>query len=49
MKHLNQPLLIDTNLNRDEAYEWHFEAVVEVVKLKKELDIESPGKFVYTE
>ena len=24
MKHLNQPLLINTNLTRDEADEWYF-------------------------
>ena len=49
MKRLNQPLLIDTNITRDETDEWYFEAVVEVEKLKKEFDIESPGKFVYVE
>ena len=49
MKRLNQTLLINTNLTRDEAEEWYFEMLVEVEKLKKEFDIESPGKFVYAE
>ena len=49
MKRLNQPVLIETNLSRYEANEWYFEAVGEVLKLKKEFGIESSGKFVYTE
>ena len=49
MKCLNQPLLIDTKLKRDEANDWYFKAVVEVEKLKKEFDIASPGNFVYAE
>ena len=49
INHLNQPLLIGTNLTRDEAGEWYFEAVVEVEKLKKEFKIASPGNFVYDE
>jgi len=47
MKRLNQPLLIDINLTRDETDEWYFEAVVEVAKLKKEFEITTPEKFVY--
>ena len=49
IKRLNQTLLIETNLTRDEANEWYFETVVEVEKLKKEFDIASPGNFVYAE
>ena len=49
MKWLNHPLLIDTKLTRDDADEWYFEAVDEVAKLRKEFEIESPGKFVYAE
>ena len=49
IKRLKQPLLVDTNITRDEANEWYLEAVVEVGKLKKEFDIDSPGKFVYAE
>ena len=30
IKRLHQPLLIDTNITRDEADEWYFEWVVEV-------------------
>ena len=48
MKRLNQPLLIGTNLTRNEADMWYFKAVFEVEKLKKELDIESPGNFAYS-
>ena len=43
---LNQTLLIDTNLIRDETNEWYFEAVVEVTKLKKEFNIAPPGNVV---
>ena len=45
MKRLNHPILIDTNITRDDVDEWYFEAVVEVEKIKKEVDIESPGNF----
>ena len=34
MKRLNQPLLINVNITRNEANEWYLEAVVEVTKLK---------------
>ena len=47
MKRLNQTLLINTNLTRDEAYECYYEDVFEVEKLKKEFKIVSTGKFVY--
>ena len=46
---LNQNLLIDTYHIRYEDNEWYFTAVVEVEKLKKKSEIESPGKFVYSE
>ena len=49
MNCLNQPLLINTNIFRDEAYEWYFEALVEVDKLKKEFEIYFTGKYVYNE
>ena len=45
MKRLNQPLIINTKLTKDEADDWYFGEVVEVEKLKKELYIESPGIF----
>ena len=47
MNRLNHPLLVNTNLTRDESNEWYFEAVFEVAKLKKEFDIEYPGNLVY--
>ena len=46
---LNQTFLVNTNLARYEADEWYFEAEVEVEKLKKEFEIDSPGKLVYAE
>ena len=45
IKRLNQPLIIDTILARDEAYEWYFKAIVEVEKIKKEFGIASHGVF----
>ena len=47
MNRLNQILLIGTNLIWDEANNWYFEALVELEKLKKDINIESTGKFVY--
>ena len=47
MKRLNQTLLMNNNLTRDEADEWYSEAVVEVEKIKKEFKIASTGNFVY--
>ena len=49
MNRLNQILLIGTNLIWDEANNWYFEALVELEKLKKDINIESTGKFVYIE
>ena len=49
IKILTHPLLINTNLTRDESNRWYFKAVVEVEKLKKDFEIESPENFVYTE
>ena len=45
MKRLNQLLIINTTITKDEADDWYFGEVVEVEKLKKELYIESPGIF----
>ena len=47
IKCLNQPLLINKNLTRDEADECYPEAVVELEKLKKKFKIASTGNFVY--
>ena len=47
MKRLNQTLLINTNLTRDEADECYPEAVIELEKLKKKFKIASTGNFVY--
>ena len=49
MKRPNQPLLIKTNLSRDDVDEWYLEAIVELAKIKKEFNIASTGKFVYSE
>ena len=49
MKYINQPLIINTNITLDEANECYFEALVEVEKLKKKFEIESPGNFIYDE
>ena len=49
MNRPNQILLIGTNLIWDEANNWYFEALVELEKLKKDINIESTGKFVYIE
>ena len=46
MKRLNQLLLINNNLTRYEANKWDFEALVEVEKLYKEFEIESPWIFL---
>ena len=46
MKSLKQTLLVETNLTRDQTDKQYFDIVFEVEKIKKEFDIESPGKFV---
>ena len=43
MKRLDNPLLVNNNLIRDDASDWYFKAVVEVAKLNKEFGIEFPG------
>ena len=49
IKRLNQLLLINTTITKDEANECYFEAVVEVYKLNKDFEIFCTVKFFNAE